>query len=112
METTCPQSEIEQLQAERKADLEWKKWRRRAARRLPELAARVFALKGKDYYATIGRLGRLISDVGDPTSTPYEGKQRFGNRIVTQIAFEALHAELREAEAAAKEIAARSGDAG
>ena len=49
MTAQIAQADIEQCQAERKADREWEKWRRRAARRLPDLAARVFALNGKAY---------------------------------------------------------------
>jgi len=105
-------TEIEQLEADRKADRAWDKWRRGAARRLPVLAARVFALNGKPYsgsgfhYSMIGRLGRLIAEVGDPTRSPFERKERFANRLITQIAFEGLHAELRAAELSALAMAA------
>lgn len=111
MTAELTQEDIKNWEAERKADREWEKWRRRAARRLPTLAARVFALGNKPYkgcgfhYALVGRLGRMITDVGDPTRSPLERKERFANRVITQIVFEGLHTELHEAERSAQTMA-------
>lgn len=56
---------------------EWDAWRRRAAKRMPALAARVFALRGKPYpgcgghHEIEGRLGKLIALICDPTRLEY-----------------------------------------
>jgi hypothetical protein len=113
-------NEIEQLQADRKSDRRWTKWRERAAHRLPDLAARVFALNGRAYdgsvfhYTMIGRLGRVITEVGDPTR-PYEGRERFTSRLITQLALEELLVDVRAAETSAQAISGerqRGGHAG
>ncbi|WP_454740451.1 hypothetical protein [Cupriavidus necator] len=111
MTAQIARSDIERWEAERKADREWEKWRKRAARRLPDLASRVFALNGKPYngggghYAMVRSLGRMITEVGDPTRSPFEREQRWANRLITQVAFEGLHADLREAERSAMVMA-------
>lgn len=110
------QADIENWEAERKADREWEAWRRRAARRLPDLATRVFALSTLPYtgsgthYVMVGRLGRMIAEVGDPTRHPLERSERISNRLITQIVFEGLHTELLHAERSAQAMAlARAG---
>lgn len=111
MTAALTQEDIKNWEADRKADREWEKWRRRAAQRLPTLAARVFALGNKPYmgcglhYALVSRLGRMITEVGDPTRSALERKERYANRLITQVVFEALHTELLEAENSARTMA-------
>ncbi|WP_432263488.1 hypothetical protein [Cupriavidus sp. TMH.W2] len=111
MAAQITQVDIENWEAERKADSEWEAWRRRAARRLPDLAARVFALSNKSYmgsgthYALVGSLGRMIAEVGDPTRSPFERKERLAYRLITQIVFEGLHSDLHKAEKTSQAMA-------
>lgn len=85
---------------------EFHKWRGRVVAKLPDLAARVFALRGKAYpghgfhYYMEARLGRVISGVTDPTRMPLGTQERIAERLILQIVVEELFRDLAAAEAA------------
>lgn len=74
---TITPEDIEKYQREQDDIRKWEAWRKRANKRMPELAARVFALREKGYpgcgfhYAMEGQLGLLIHKICDPTKMDY-----------------------------------------
>jgi hypothetical protein len=77
-------------------------WKKRLARRLPDLATRTFALRGKAYpgygfhYALERSLGSVIKIA---TTFDY---QDLGSDIIDEVIVEAFHVELAAAEREAR----------
>lgn len=77
-------------------------WRKRAAKRLPELAARVFALRGRVYdgfgfhYAMESNLGKVLADLND-FETPREVLQQ----VLSELMVEELYRDVALAERSA-----------
>lgn len=78
-------------------------WRKRAARNMPALATRIFALRDKMYqgcgfhWCMERDLGRLIARLNDYDS-PFDAAQRLG----TEVALEMLYREVKGAEETAR----------
>jgi hypothetical protein len=75
------------------------RWRKRARSRLPELSARVFALRGKEYpgcgfhYAMERRLGNVVSLLSD-----LEHRPTFDDEVLMEISMQMLFEDVVEAE--------------
>lgn len=78
-------------------------WRRRAARNLPALAVRVFALRGKLYpgcgfhYALESQLGWVLHDLNS-----FDKRMTDADNMVSEIALEELYRNTRRAELGAR----------
>lgn len=74
-------------------------WRRRAARGLPALAGRVFALRGKRYpgcgfhYALERRLGLVLADLNN-----FDRPLTCADQLCSEIGTEELYRDVRLAE--------------
>lgn len=86
------------------------KWRKRVNKRLPELASRVFALRGTGYtgcgshWSLEKRLGRVIIEINDyDTRDYYHGQNAFTNQINLEVAVEMLYKDVKEAEDSLKD---------
>jgi len=89
---------------ESKERREYRDWMRRTAMAMPELAARVFALRGKPYmgsgfhWSMERSLGRAIASVNDYEGKVWHGKEAFANRLTAQICVESLFESVAKAE--------------
>lgn len=87
----------------------YEKWKKRFNKQIPNLAARVFALREEFYrgcgfhYGTERKLGGIIYNLNNYDDTPQESKNMMMHRIVMQVAANGLFEDVVEAERSAKE---------
>jgi hypothetical protein len=91
---------------QRRAEKAYEEWSRRASARMPQLAARVFALRDKGYpgcgyhYAMEAALGKLIARICDPTSIDYHDPKKpvWVQHMASRIHLRALIRDIWRAE--------------
>lgn len=86
----------------------YEKWARRANKQIPNLASRIFALRGKSYpgwgfhYWMERKLGNIIAKLNDYDDCPQEPIKMFTRRIVMKTAVNGLFKEIVKAERSIK----------
>jgi hypothetical protein len=105
--TTSAQSEIDRYREEKKRDDAFTKWRKRAARRMPQIAARVFALRGHAYpghgfhYGLEKLLGACLRELNNYDDGSYyhgEDTSVTAAQISLKVIVEELHRRVKEIE--------------
>ena len=98
----------EQYAAHRKMCDEFTKWREAEAKKLPELAARVFALRGRMYYgcgfhwSMECKLGTVIARLNDyDNGANYYGPEAMHYQIPLRVMVEELYERVDKAERSA-----------
>jgi hypothetical protein len=88
-------------------------WRRRVNARLPDLVARVFALRGRMYagcgthYALECELGTVLARINNYSENYYHGPDGMARQTTLRIKTEMLFSDVRKAEQSAAEWAAK-----
>lgn len=93
--------DIKQLQAEKKRSLEFAKWRKSEADKMPDLALRVFALRPNlvNQKELEKLLGTCIRELNNHCPySGYYGKDAEANRIVLEVLVEELYGDVEKAE--------------
>jgi hypothetical protein len=96
--------DMEHYQREQKEIKAFVKWKNRINKNIPELAKRVFDLRGKSYngcgfsYDLEGKLGKVINIINDYDRNYYHGKEGKGLRIVSKVIVEGLFKQLATIE--------------
>lgn len=86
-------------------------WRRRVNKKLPELASRVFALRGRGYPGCAGqwnmekRLGNVITEINNYDTDRYftTGKNNTVSQLNLEVCVGMLYQEVKEAEESLKD---------
>ncbi|QRE77361.1 hypothetical protein [Methylobacterium aquaticum] len=91
--------------AEEEARKAHSEWMDRLSKGLPELAARVFALRGELYmgcgfhWSLESRLGRVITIATNVDADVWHGKNAFANRIVDKVVVNQFYKDVARIEA-------------
>ncbi len=99
----CTDKNEKRYYRDRETGLAYYRWVKKVQKHLPELARRVFDLRGKHYmgcgfhYGLEKLLGNVISALND-YSSHRQGQEEFTFKILTEINVRALFIDIKEAE--------------
>ena len=97
-----------------KANKDFNDWRSKQAKMIPELAARIFALRNRFYmgcgfhWSIEKRLGGIIHGLNDYDSDYYHTEEGLAKQIVLEVSIEALYKDVLKAEESAEELAKKN----
>lgn len=101
---------IDEMQAERKLDETFSEWRRAEIKKLPELAARVFALRGTGYpgcgyhWSMERDLGWVICRLSNYDDRDcLHGPEKYSRRLMLEVNLEMLYEDVEKAEQAIRD---------